>query len=278
MAEITTHHGLLHDTHLHVDDYGGNGRPVVLIHGWPLSGESWSQQVPALEAAGYRVITYDRRGFGRSDKPKTGYSYDTLAEDLSVIIDKLDLHDVTLVGFSMGGGEVARYIAKYGSERIHSVVFAAAVTPYLLQGSDNPEGPLDKATAAQFTAQLTANQDAFYDTFATQFYSAGDELKVDEPTRQEALTMAGQADKLAALQTMTAWASTDFRDDLKKIDVPTLIIHGDGDSTVPLEGSAKRTHEAIPGSQLHVIHGGPHGINVSDAQEFNQTLIQFLGS
>ena len=278
MAEITTHHGLLHDTHLHVDDYGGSGRPVVLIHGWPLNGESWSEQVPALEAAGYRVITYDRRGFGRSDKPKTGYGYDTLAEDLNVLLEKLDLRDVTLVGFSMGGGEVARYVANYGTDRLHSVVFAAAVTPYLLQGSDNPDGPLDKATAAQFTAQLTANQDTFYDTFATQFFSVDDTLAVDESQRQEALREAGQADKLAALQTMAAWANTDFRDDLAKIDVPVLVIHGDGDATVPFDGSGKRTHEAIPASQLHVIHGGPHGINVSHADEFNRTLIEFLES
>ncbi len=276
--EITAHHGLLHDTHLHVDDDGGTGRPIVLIHGWPLSGESWSEQVPALEDAGYRVITYDRRGFGRSDKPKVGYSYDTLAEDLNVLLEKLDLRDVTLVGFSMGGGEVARYIAKYGSERIHSVVFAAAVTPYLLQGSDNPDGPLDKATAAHFTAQLTADQDAFYDTFATQFFSVDGTLVVDESQRQEAIALAHQADKLAALQTMTAWANTDFRDDLKQIDVPVLVIHGDGDATVPYEGSGKRTHEAIPSSELHIIHGGPHGINVSHADEFNQALIEFLES
>jgi pimeloyl-ACP methyl ester carboxylesterase len=276
--EITAHHGLLHDTHLHVDDYGGTGRPVVLIHGWPLSGESWSEQVPALQDAGFRVITYDRRGFGRSDKPKTGYGYDTLAEDLNVLLEKLELRDVTLVGFSMGGGEVARYVAKYGTDRIHSVVFAAAVTPFLLQGSDNPDGPLDKATAAQFTAQLTASQDTFYDTFTTQFFSVDDKLVVSETQRQEALQMAGQADKLAALQTMTAWASTDFRNDLGTIDVPVLVIHGDGDQTVPFEGSGKRTHEAIPASQLHVVHGGPHGLNVSHAEEFNRTLLAFLES
>lgn len=276
--EITAHHGLLHDTHLHVDDHGGNGRPVVLIHGWPLSGEAWSEQVPALTDAGYRVITYDRRGFGHSDKPKTGYGYDTLAEDLQTLLETLDLHDVTLVGFSMGGGEVARYLSNYGSDRIHSVVFASAVTPYLMQGSDNPDGPLDKATAAQFTAQLTADQDAFYDGFTTAFFSANGELAVTESQRQQALALTHQADKLAALQTMTAWATTDFREDLKAVDVPTLIIHGDADGTVPLEGSGARTHEAIRASHLHVIHGGPHGVNVSHAEEFNQALISFLRS
>jgi non-heme chloroperoxidase len=276
--EITAHHGLLHDTHLHVDDHGGSGRPVVLIHGWPLSGESWSEQVPALTDAGYRVITYDRRGFGHSDKPKTGYAYDTLAEDLDTLLEKLELRDVTLVGFSMGGGEVARYLSKYGSDRIHSVVFAAAVTPYLMQGSDNPDGPLDTATAEQFTTQLTTDPDAFYDMFTRAFYTANDQMVVSQSQQQAALALAHQADELAAQETMAAWATTDFRDDLKAVDVPTLIIHGDADALVPLEGSGQRTHAAIGTSQLHVIPGGPHGLNVSHADEFNRTLIQFLGA
>ena len=149
MSEITAHHGLFKNTNLHVDDTGGGGRTVVLIHGWPLSGESWSKQVPAFVEAGYRVVTYDRRGFGRSDKPKTGYDYDTLTEDLHTLLTELDLNDVTLVGFSMGGGEVARYFTKYGTERLHSVVFASAVPPYLLHTNDNPEGPLPKEQAAE---------------------------------------------------------------------------------------------------------------------------------
>lgn len=152
MTEITAHHGLLKDINLHVDDTGGSGRAVVLIHGWPLSGESWKYQVPALVAAGYRVVTYDRRGFGRSDKPLTGYGYDTLTDDLEAVLTALDLRDVTLVGFSMGGGEVARYFTKYGTERIHSAVFASAVPPYLLQTPGNPDGPLTAAAAAQMTA------------------------------------------------------------------------------------------------------------------------------
>ena len=150
MTEITAHHGLFKNTNLHVDDTGGTGRPVVLIHGWPLSGEAFKDQVPAFEAAGYRVVTYDRRGFGRSDKPLTGYKYDTLAEDVHTLLVELDLNDVTLVGFSMGGGEVARYCALYGSERLRSVVFASAVPPYRLQTDDNPEGPLTEQAAAAF--------------------------------------------------------------------------------------------------------------------------------
>ena len=276
MTEITAHHGLFKDTNVHVDDTGGSGRPVVLIHGWPLSGQAWSEQVPVLEQAGYRVITYDRRGFGHSDKPARGYTYDTLAEDLHALLTELDLNDVTLVGFSMGGGEVARYFSQYGSERLRSVVFASAVTPYMLQGDDNPDGPLTKSQAAEMAAALTKDEDAFYDDFTTEFFSANGVLKVSEAQRQEALALCQQADKKAALACMTAFGSTDFRDDLTKVSVPTLVLHGDSDATVPFEGSGARTHRALPGSQLHVIPGAPHGCNVSHAQEWNSVLLDFL--
>ncbi|MDO9397373.1 MAG: alpha/beta hydrolase [Herbiconiux sp.] len=276
MAEITAHHGILHDTKLHVDDTGGSGRPVVLLHGWPLSGESWKHQVPALEAAGYRVITYDRRGFGRSDKPLTGYGYDTLADDLGAVLDALDLHDATLVGFSMGGGEVARYVAKHGSGRLHSVVFASAVPPYLLHTPGNPDGPLSAGEAAKMTAALTADKDGFFDDFMTTFFSANGELAVSEEERQAAIALAEQASKVAALEAMAAFANTDFRDDLAAVDVPTLVIHGDADATVPLEGSGARTHAAIPSSELHVVAGGPHGVTVSHAEEWNRVVLEFL--
>jgi pimeloyl-ACP methyl ester carboxylesterase len=276
MTDITAHHGLFSDTNLHVDDTGGSGRAVVLIHGWPLSGESWSEQVPAFEAAGYRVITYDRRGFGRSDKPLTGYTYDTLTEDLHAVITGLDLTDVTLVGFSMGGGEVARYFSKYGAERLRSVVFASAVPPYLLQTPGNPDGPLTAGAAAKMAAALTASEDSFYDDFTTQFFSVDGELKVTEQQRQDALALAKQSSKVAALACMTAFGSTDFHDDLPKVTVPTLVIHGDGDGTVPFEGSGARTHAAIEGSELVVIAGAPHGVNVSHADEFNRAVLEFL--
>jgi pimeloyl-ACP methyl ester carboxylesterase len=276
MSEIVAHHGLFKNTKLHVDDVGGSGRPVVLIHGWPLSGESFSAQVPALVDAGYRPVTYDRRGFGRSDKPMTGYTYDTLAEDLQALLTELDLRDVTLVGFSMGGGEVARYLSQYGPERIRSVVFASAVPPYLMHTPDNPDGPLDPQEAAKMTAGLTADQEKFYDEFTTQFFSVDGVLKVTEAQRQEALALTQQADKKASLACMAAFANTDFRDDLAKITVPTLVLHGDGDGTVPYEGSGKRTHEAIAGSELHVIAGAPHGANVSHTAEWNAALIDFL--
>ena len=276
MTEITAHHGLFKDTNLHVDDFGGSGRPVVLIHGWPLSGESWSEQVPALTAAGYRVVTYDRRGFGRSDKPLTGYTYDTLTEDLHSVLEGLDLTDVTVVGFSMGGGEVARYFSKYGAERLHSVVFASAVPPFLMTTPNNPAGPLSATEAAKMTAALTANQEKFYDDFTTQFFSVDGELKVTEEQRQQALALALQSSKVAALACMAAFGATDFRDDLPKVSVPTLVIHGDGDGTVPFEGSGARTHAAIPGSELYVVAGGPHGVNVSHADEWNRVVLEFL--
>lgn len=278
MTEITAHHGLFKDTNLHVDDTGGPGRPVVLIHGWPLSGESFQAQVPALQDAGYRVITYDRRGFGRSDKPSSGYKYETLTEDLHALLEQLDLTDVTLVGFSMGGGEVARYFSLYGAERVRSVVFASAVPPYMMQTGENPDGPLTQDKAAKMTADLTKDEDEFYDGFTRDFFSVNGELKVTEQQRQDAIALCKQADKKAALACMAAFGSTDFREDLPKVIVPALVLHGDGDATVPFEGSGQRTHAALPGSELHVIAGAPHGCNVSHPDEWNQALIQFLAN
>ena len=263
------------DHNLNVRDSGGDGRAVVLIHGWPLSGESWSEQVPALKEAGYRVVTYDRRGFGKSD-PGDSYDYDALAGDLDNVMADLDLTDATLVGFSMGGGEVARYAARYGLDRVHSVVFAAAVPPYLLRTDDNPDGPLTEDLAHQMRSGLESDRDAFFDQFTTQFFSAGDELKVTEEQRRAALELCRLSDQDAALGCMEAFATTDFRDDLTTITVPTLVLHGDSDGTVPLEGSGRRTHEAIEGSELVVVENGPHGINASHPDEFNRALLAFL--
>ena len=280
MSEVTVSNGFLglKDVNIHIDDSGGNGRPVVLIHGWPLSGKSWKEQATAFKDAGYRVITYDRRGFGESDKPKTGYDYDTLSEDLSHLLNALDLQDVTLVGFSMGGGEVARYVSRYGEERLQSIVFAAAIPPMLMNLPDNPDGPLEKAKAAEMTAGLTKDQDSFYDQFTKDFFSANADgnILVTEEQRQEALALCAQADKIAALEAMQSFGLTDFREDLKKITIPTLVIHGDTDGIVPFEGSGKRTHEAVEQSELYVIKNGPHGINVSHASEFNEALLNFF--
>ncbi|MET4100327.1 non-heme chloroperoxidase [Agrococcus sp. UYP10] len=267
----------LKDVRVHVEDHG-EGRPVVLIHGWPLSSASWAPQRQALVDAGYRVIAYDRRGFGRSDKPKTGYGYDTLADDLAGLLEQLDLRDVTLVGFSMGGGEVARYIARHGQERLRSVVFAAAVPPRMMQTPDNPDGPLTVAKATAMTAQLTADREAFFDGFTKDFFSANadGEVLVTEAERQQAIALCLQADKLAALEAMQSFGITDFRDDLELVTVPTLVVHGDADGIVPFEGSGKRTHEAIAGSELVLVPGAPHGLNASHPVEFNAALLAFL--
>ncbi|MGY3128775.1 non-heme chloroperoxidase [Agrococcus sp. UYP33] len=267
----------LKDVRVHVEDHG-TGRPVVLIHGWPLSSASWAPQRQALVDAGYRVIAYDRRGFGHSDKPKTGYGYDTLADDLAGLLEQLDLRDVTVVGFSMGGGEVARYIARHGQERLRSVVFAAAVPPRMMQTPDNPEGPLTVAKATAMTAQLTADREAFFDGFTKDFFSANadGEVLVTEAERQQAIALCLQADKLAALEAMQSFGITDFRDDLERVTVPTLVLHGDADGIVPFEGSGKRTHEAIAGSELVLVPGAPHGLNASHPVEFNAALLAFL--
>lgn len=261
---------------LHVQDSGGDGRPVVLIHGWPLSADSWRAQIEPLRSAGYRVVAYDRRGFGRSDKPATGYDYGTLAADLAGLIDDLDLRDATLVGFSMGGGEVACYVAGHGETKLRSVVFASAVPPYLMKTDDNPAGPLTPDKAKEMKDGLETDREAFFDKFTTDFFSAGGVLKVTEAQRQEALAMARQSDQAAALGCMQAFATTDFRDDLTHVRVPTLVIHGDSDATVPFEGSGKRTHAAIAGSELVVLQDGPHGCNVSHADAFNEALLDFL--
>lgn len=261
---------------LHVEDTGGTGRPVILIHGWPLSAEAWKAQVPVLRDAGYRVISYDRRGFGRSEKPSDGYDYDTLAADLAAIIEERDLRDVTLVGFSMGGGEVARYIANHGQERLHSVVFAAAVPPYLLKTDDNPNGPLSQDKADAMREGLKANRETFFDGFTRDFFSAHDQLMVTEETRQAAIALCHQSDPRAALGCMQAFATTDFRADLDKVSVPTLVLHGDSDATVPLEGSGARTHKAIDGSELVVLENAPHGCNTSHTDDFNLALLNFL--
>jgi non-heme chloroperoxidase len=248
----------------------------VLVHGWPLSAEAWADQVPALTDAGYRVVAYDRRGFGRSDKPAGGFEYDTLAADLQAVLEGLDLTDATVVGFSMGGGEVARYVANHGEDRLHSVVFAGAIPPYLLKSDDNPDGPLDEETAGGMRSGLEASRDDFFEEFTTNFFTAGDELKVTEEQRKAAVALCHQSDQTAALGCMDAFGTTDFREDLPKISVPTLVIHGDSDAIVPLEGSGRRTHEAVAGSELVVIEDAPHGFNTSHADEFNAALLAFL--
>ena len=260
---------------IYYEDHG-TGKPVVLIHGWPLSGRSWEAQVPALIAAGYRVITYDRRGFGWSSQPWTGYDYDTFAADLHGLITHLNLKDATLVGFSMGGGEVARYIGTYGIERVAKAAFAGAVPPYLYKSANNPDGGLDDATIKQFQAGVAGDRMAFMDGFSTGFFSAGGKLLVSEAQRDYARDIAAFASPKGTLECIGAFSYTDFRGDLAKFKLPTLVIHGDSDSIVPFEVSGARTHKTIAGSRLNLIKGGPHGFNLSHAAEFNRSLLDFL--
>lgn len=262
--------------HLHIDDQGGSGRPVVLIHGWPLSGAAWEHQVPALQAAGYRAIAYDRRGFGRSDKPASGFDYDTLADDLQAVLTDLDLTDVTIVGFSMGGGEVARYLSRHGADRLRSAVFASAVPPYMLKTADNPDGPLTEDKAKATEDAVRRDRDSFFDQFTKDFFTAKGTLKVSEEERQKAIALCRQSDQTALLACLKSFGTTDFRDDLTSARLPVLVIHGDSDVIVPFEGSGARTHAAIPGSRLVVLKDAPHGCNVCHARDFNAALIEFL--
>lgn len=261
---------------LYYEDHG-SGKPVVLIHGWPLSGRSWENQVPVLIDAGHRVITYDRRGFGWSSQPWDGYDYDTFAADLNALLEDLELRDATLVGFSMGGGEVARYIGTYGTGRIRGAVFAGAVPPYLYKSEDNPDGGLDDATIEQFENGVRGDRIAFLDEFTRNFFAAGERGDlISEAQRLYAREIAAFASPKGTLDCIAAFGRTDFRWDLDKVDVPTLIIHGDADAIVPFEVSGKRTHATINGSELALIEGAPHGLNATHAAEFNRALLTFL--
>lgn len=265
---------------LHYEDYG-IGKPIVLIHGWPLSGRSWEGQVPALVAAGYRVISYDRRGFGASSQPWSGYDYDTFAADLKALLDELDLRDVVLVGFSMGGGELARYVSTYGEDRIAKLVFASAVPPYLWKSEDNPDGGVDQDLADWFTHGITGDRPAFLNEFLRMFFTAGKPTLLNKPLVSDEqiaynLSIALAASPKGTLDSTTAFAATDFRDDLGRITVPTLVIHGDSDTIVPFEVSGERTAKAVPTSETVLIKGAPHGVIVSHREEWNRHLLDFL--
>ncbi|PEO06997.1 alpha/beta hydrolase [Bacillus wiedmannii] len=276
MAEITVGTENQAPIEIYYEDHG-TGKPVVLIHGWPLSGRSWEYQVPALVEAGYRVITYDRRGFGKSSQPWEGYEYDTFTSDLHQLLEQLELQNVTLVGFSMGGGEVARYIGKYGTNRVEKAVFAGAVPPYLYKSANHPEGVLDDVAIQEFENGVKSDRLAFLDEFTKGFFAAGDRTDlVSEPFRLYNRDIAAGASPKGTLDCIAAFSKTDFRGDLAKINIPTLVIHGDSDATVPFEYSGKLTHEAIPNSKVALIKGGPHGLNATHAKEFNEALLLFL--
>ena len=254
----------------------GSGSPVVLIHGYPLSGASWEKQLPALIAAGHRVITYDRRGFGKSSQPTTGYDYDTFADDLNTLLTQLELQDVDLVGFSMGGGEVARYIGKYGSGRVRKAVIMSGVPPFLLKTPDNPEG-VDKSVFDGIEAAIVSDRYAFFNQFYANFYNTDKLLgkRVSEQTLQSSFNVAAGCSVTATLKCVPAWY-TDFRKDVAKIDVPTLVMQGDEDRILPIAASGARTAKLIKGAEFVVVKGGPHNIAWTHAEIVTPKLVSFL--
>jgi non-heme chloroperoxidase len=262
---------------LYYEDHG-SGAPVVLIHGYPLSGRAWDKQLPVLLEAGHRVITYDRRGFGQSSQPTFGYDYDTFAADLSVLMDELDLHDATLVGHSMGTGEVTRYLGAHGSARVARGVLISPIPPFLLQADDNPEG-LPASLFDGFMKEAKADAPAFMKGFLENFYNF-DEFRgtlVSDQAFQASWNVAVGASAIADVACIATW-ETDFRQDLPKIDVPILVIHGDADRTLPYEKTAKRLPGLINDMQLFTIEGGPHAIAWTHTLQVNKALLQFVGA
>lgn len=263
------------DIDLHFEDHG-SGDPIVLIHGYPLSGASWEKQLPALLAAGHRVITYDRRGFGKSSQPTAGYNYDTFAEDLHTLVTKLNLRDLALVGFSMGGGEVARYIGKYGSTGLSKAIIIGGIPPYLLKAPENPEG-VDSSVFEGIQKAVSADRYAFFTEFFKNFYNTNVLLgkRISDQAVQASWNIAASASATACLACVRTWHE-DFRDDLAAFDIPTLVIHGDADRIVPIAASGLRTAKLVRGARLVAIKDGPHAVNWTHAEEVNRELVNFL--
>ncbi len=264
------------DIELYYEDHG-SGKPVLLIHGWPLSGASWERQVAALIASGHRVITYDRRGFGRSSQPTAGYDYDTLASDTYKLIEALDLKGITLVGFSMGGGEVARYLGKYAEPgRVTKAVFMSSIAPALRHSADNPEG-VDPKIFEGIKQGIEADRFAFLETFFKNFYNKKvvGGTDISDEAIHASFNVGAASSYYAFLNCVDAWLE-DFRADIATIKIPTLVIHGDADQILPIDATGKRTAALIPGAQLHVVAGGPHGLNWTHAAEVNKALLEFI--
>lgn len=266
-----------HATELYYQDLG-QGQPVVMIHGWPLSHRMWEGQITALNEAGYRCVAYDRRGFGESGKPAGGYDYDTFASDLNDLMMQLDLRDAVLVGFSMGGGEVARYLGRYGSDRVSKAMLLGAVPPFLLKTPDNPEG-VDRGVFDGMLEAVKKNRVAFLEEFFPNFYNYQPGSKgVSADLIPFSKWIAWGASPLGTQQCIVAFGTTDFRKDLKKFTVPTLVVHGDSDRIVPFDVSGKRSHEMIKGSRLEVLKGAPHGFAATHSQQLNELMLDFLRS
>lgn len=271
MAYVTTSD----NTKLYVKDWG-TGRPVILLHGWPLSADSWDDGAMALVDAGFRAIAYDRRGFGRSDQPWDGYNYDMLADDLAAVIEQTGATDATIVGFSMGGGEVARYLSRHGGKNVTQAVLVGAVVPYMLQTTDNPNG-VPQAVFDQMTAAMQADRAHFFAGFFRDFYGVG---LVSHPVSDEVLEWsrdtAMQAGLKPTLACANAFATTDFRGDMAAFTVPTLIIHGTDDKTVPIDATARESAKAIPHAKRIEYDGAPHGLFATHKERLTGDLLAFL--
>jgi len=263
------------DVRLAYSDYG-SGRPVIFIHGWPLSREMWEYQLEDIVSAGYRVIKYDRRGFGKSSKPWYGYDYDSLASDLNEIIQQLDLHDVVLVGFSMGGGAVVRYLKMFGSNRVNRIVLISSVLPYLCKTKDNPDG-VDSSVFEEMMMDMRKDRIDFLDQFGKKFFGVGMLSRpVSTPLLEYYRMLASFASARSTQQCAVSFAETDFRNDIKAIDVPALVIHGDADKTVPIEASSERTAKMIRDCRYIVYENAPHGLFYTEKERLNRDLLQFI--
>lgn len=260
---------------IYYNDYG-SGKPVILIHGWPLSSAMWEYQVNDLVNNGHRVIAYDRRGFGKSSQPWDGYNYDTLTDDLKALIDQLELKDITLVGFSMGGGEVVRYFSRHGGKNISKVVLISSVTPYMLQSDSNPDG-VPQDIFDDMAKQMQYDRIGFLDEFGKTFFGVSMFHKpLSAPLLEYYRMLCTAASPRATLQCAKAFASTDFRDEMKLVNVPTLIIHGSADNTVPIDATGKQSAIAIPGNRFIIYDGAPHGLFYTDKEKLNTDLVTFI--
>ncbi len=270
-----THPG--EEVKLYYEDLG-YGQPIVFVHGWPLSGDMWEYQVTELVKHGLRCITYDRRGFGKSSRPLGGYDYDTLTDDLNAVLEELDLEDVVLVGFSMGGGEVARYFSKYGSKRVSKAVFVSSVTPFMIKTEGNEDG-IDEDVFVDMLAKMKVDRIGFLDEFGKQFFSAGFiSHPVSTPLLEHYRTIAAFSSPIATFECAKAFAQTDFRNDLLAVNVPTLIIHGDNDKVVPIEASGNKTAQIVRGNKYVIYSNAPHGLFYTNRDELNQDLLSFINN
>nr|WP_221446759.1 alpha/beta hydrolase [Microbacterium thalassium] len=255
----------------------GSGQPVVLVHGFPLNGESWDRQQSALLDAGYRVIAYDRRGFGESTKTATGYDVDTFAADLHALMDELDLTDAVLVGFSMGTGEVARYLSRYGAARVAKAVFLGSVEPYLLITDDNPDGAGPQEFFDGLAQALREDRYAFLTEFFRNFYNLDENLgtRISPEAVAASVQVANRAGNVAISTTPLSWP-TDYRDDIAQIEIPALIVHGTADNILPIDATGRRFHALMPAATYIEIEGAPHGMLRTHAAEVNEALLAFL--